>query len=115
MVAIIDQFMGNKAMKKVAKCHIDFIERNVNSYALTLNGPQQLEQIQTYSNLAASITVLQIEKDKLEAKAKEVKKKSDAEKAARKAVRNQKCKMNKWSLDPVVRTTWRRDLPMLYH
>ncbi len=64
MAAIINQCMGNKATKKVAKCCIDFIEveGNVNRYAWILNGPQQLEQIQTYNNLAELITVLQIER-----------------------------------------------------
>jgi hypothetical protein len=100
MTAIINQCMGNKGTKKVSKCCIDFIEGNVNSYARILNGPQQLEQIQTYNNISASITVLQMEKDDLEAKAKEEKKRSDAKKAARKAVMNQKMQDEQVELGP---------------
>jgi len=107
--------MGNKATKKVAKRRIDMIEGNVNSYARILNGPQLLEQINAYNDLAASITVLQKEKDELEARGKEEKKKSIAEKAARKAVRDQQMQDEQKNSDLVVRTTLTRDYPMLYH
>jgi hypothetical protein len=100
MAAILDQCMGNKATKKVAKRRIDMIEGNVNSYARILNGPQQLEHIKAYNNLAALITVLQKEKDELEVQGKEEMKKSDAEKAARKVVRNQKMQDEQVELGP---------------
>ena len=100
MAAIINQCMGNKATKKVAKRRIDMIEGNVNSYARILNGPQLLEQINAYNDLAASITVLQKEKDELEARGKEEKKKSIAEKAARKAVRDQQMQDEQEKLGP---------------
>lgn len=76
------------------------IEGNINSYARILNGPQQLEQITAYNDLAASISVLQKEKDELEARNKEEKKKSSAEKEARKAVRNQKMLDEQMKLGP---------------
>jgi hypothetical protein len=79
---------------------IDMIEGNVNSYAQILNGPWQLEHIKANNNLAALITILQKEKDELEVQGKEEKKKSNAEKAARKAVRNQKMQDEQVELGP---------------
>ncbi len=115
MAAIIDQCMGNKATKKVAKHRIDMIEGNVNSYARILNGPQQLEHIKTYNNLAALITVLQKEKGELEAQGKEEKKKSDAEKVARKAVQNQKMQDEQVELGPGCKDNVEKALSMFYH
>ena len=87
MAAIIDQCMGNKATKKVATRRIDMIDGNVDSNARILNGPHQLKRIKAYNDLAASVTLLQKEKDELKGTGKrKEKKKSDAEKAARKAV-----------------------------
>ncbi len=100
MAAIIDQCMGSKATKKVAKRRIDMIEGNVNSYARILNGPQQLEQINVYNDLAASIAVLQKEKDELEARGKLEKRKADEAKATRKEVRNQKMQDEQVELGP---------------
>ena len=79
--------MGNKATKKVATRRIDMIDGNVDSNAQILNGPHQPKRIKAYNDLAASVTVLQKEKDELKGTGKrKEKKKSDAEKAARKAV-----------------------------
>jgi hypothetical protein len=102
--------MGNKATKKVAKHRIDFIERNVSCYVWIHNGPQQLEHILTNNNLAALITVLQMEKDELEEKAKEEKKKSNSEKVARKAVRNQKMQDEQVELGPCCRDKMEKGL-----
>ncbi len=110
MAAIIDQCMGNKATKKVAKNCIGMIEGNVNTYTRILNGPQQLEHIKAYNNLASSITVLQKENDELEAQGKEEKKRSNAEKAARKAVRNQKMQDEQVELGPGCKDNFEKKL-----
>ena len=81
----MDQCSGKKATKKVARRRIEFISGNINSYARILNGPQQLAQIKTYNDLAASISVLKAESLENEARLREEKKKKDEEKAAAKA------------------------------
>ena len=42
--AILDQCIGQKAKKIIAKRRIDIVTGNVNSYARMLNGPTQLEK-----------------------------------------------------------------------
>ena len=49
--AVRAQIFGDKAKTKIAKHRIDFMTRNVNSYAWILNGPAQLDSISTYNNL----------------------------------------------------------------
>ena len=100
MGAIIDQCSGKKATKKNAKRCIEFIEGNVNSYARILNGPQQLERIKTFTDLSASIAVLQAEKDQADQKSKEDKKVQDAEKAAKKLEKDRKSKEEREKFAP---------------
>ena len=59
LAAIIDQCIGNKSKKRIARRRIDFISGNVNSYARILNGPVQLDKIRTYNNLTASLSEYQ--------------------------------------------------------
>ena len=54
--AVIAQIFGDKAKTKIAKRRIDFMTGNVNSDARILNGPEQLDSISTYNNLAASLS-----------------------------------------------------------
>ncbi len=61
--AILDQCAGKKAKKVIAKCRIEFVHGNANSYAQILNGTQQLEQIQTFNDLSSSISIVQKEKE----------------------------------------------------
>ena len=61
--AILDQCIGQKAKKVIAKRRIDIVTGNVNSYARVLNGPTHLEKIKTYNQLASSISQLQRERD----------------------------------------------------
>ena len=66
------------------------ISGNVNSYTRILNGPQQLERIKNFNDLAASISALQREKDEIDQKAREENKKKKAEQEERRAERDQK-------------------------
>ena len=100
MGAIIDQCSGKKATKKIAKRRIEFIEGNVNSYARILNGPQQLERIKTFNDLASSIATLHKEKEAADEKAKEDKKEKDKDKADKKADKDRKAKEEHVELAP---------------
>ena len=100
MAAIIDQCCGKKATKVIAKRRIEFIEGNVNSYARILNGPQQLERIKTFNDLASSIATLHKEKDAADEKAKEEKKKQDTEKSKKKADKEEKARVEHVELAP---------------
>jgi hypothetical protein len=48
--------------KVISKHRVDFVSGNINSYARLLNGPQQLDKIQTYNDLAA--TMAELKRDK---------------------------------------------------
>ena len=78
--------------RKNAKRRIEFIEGNVNSYARILNGPQQLARIKTFNDLAASISVLQREKDTADQKSKEERKQQDEQRAANRLEKDRKAK-----------------------
>lgn len=60
------------------------VSGNINSYARILNGPEQLESIKTYNQLAASMAVVRRERDERTVSAKEKKKQDEAEKLQRK-------------------------------
>ncbi|KAL9182733.1 hypothetical protein ACHAXT_004012 [Thalassiosira profunda] len=81
--AIIDQCVGAKAQKVIAKRRVDMVAGNVQSYARILNGPAQLSKIRTYNDLAASMAEYKRERAQREEKAREQKKADDAEKAAK--------------------------------
>ena len=83
--AIIDQCVGDKAKKVIAKRRIDMASGNISSYARVLNGPHQLEKIQTFNELAATMTTLKKERDQAREEASARKKQEDKDKAARKA------------------------------
>ena len=78
------------AVKKIAKRCICFISNNVNSYARILNGPQQLQQIGEFNELAANIAALLLEKEELELNVREEKLLLDIAKAERKAEKERK-------------------------
>ena len=61
--AIIDQCVGVMTKKVLAKRRIDMASGNISSYARVLNGPHQLEKIQTFNELAATMTTLKKERD----------------------------------------------------
>ena len=89
---ILDQCIGDKAKKRIAKRRIDFVTGNINSYARCLNGPRQLEKIKTYNQLAASMAELQKEKMEQKAVNSADKKKAEEEKAAKKLEKDRKDK-----------------------
>lgn len=68
------------------------VSGNINSYARILNGPEQLESIKTYNQLAASMAVVRRERDERTVAAKEKKKQDEAEKAAKKAEKRRRRK-----------------------
>ena len=92
MGAIINQCTGKKAKKVIARCRIDFVSGNVNSYARILNGPSQLEKITSYNQLASSISKLQQDREENHTKNQEQKKKVDAEIAANRERKKQEAR-----------------------
>ena len=83
LAEIIDQCIGKKSEKMIARRRIDFISGNVNSYARILNGPVQLDKIRTYNDLTASLSEYHREKEHLNDKAWFHKKKTDEDRDAR--------------------------------
>ena len=63
MSAIIDQCIDTKVTRKVARRRLDMVQGNVNSYARILNGEAQLENVKTFTQLAASMASFQAEKE----------------------------------------------------
>ena len=82
---IIEQCTGEAAKKVIAKRRIDIVTGNINSYARILNGPRQLEKIHTFNELAAMMSVLKQEKEKLNEEQHVRRKQEEQEKAVRKA------------------------------
>jgi hypothetical protein len=72
-----------------------FISNNVNSYARILNGPQQLQQIREFNELAANIAALQLEKEELESNVREGKCLLYIAKAERKAEKDRKMQIER--------------------
>ena len=97
----IEQCTGEAAKKVIAKCHIDIVTGNINSYAQILNGPQQLEKIRTFNELAATISVLKQEKEKLNEEQGVRRKREEQEKAARKAEREREAREKANELAPL--------------
>ena len=56
MGAILDQCVGKKAERKISRRRLDIVQVNVNSYARILNGAAQLDNIQTFTQLADSMS-----------------------------------------------------------
>jgi hypothetical protein len=99
--AIIDQCTGVAAKKVTAKRRVDFVSGNVNSYARLLNGPQQLDKIQTYNDLAATMAELKRDKDRQQEEKREKKAEEDQAKAARKAEKEASAIARAAELEPV--------------
>jgi hypothetical protein len=85
--AVIGQIFGDKAKTKIAKSWINFMTGNVNSYMRNLNGPAQLESIETYNNLAASLSEYHTDVQVQKAIVLAEKQKGKIEKASKKALR----------------------------
>ena len=88
MSELIDQAQGKRAKKKEAKRRQDVINGNIGSYSAILNSEEKLEAVKDYNALAASLGMLNAEKDE-KAKAAAQKKKDDAAAAAQKKAENQ--------------------------
>ena len=83
--AIRDQCVGVTAKKVLAKRRIDMASGNISSYARVLNGPHQLEKIQTFNELAVTMTTLKKEREQAREEASARKKQEEKDKAARRA------------------------------
>ena len=88
MSELIDQSQGKRAKKKEAKRRQDVINGNIGSYSAILNSEENLEAVKDYNALAASLGMLNAEKDE-KAKAAAQKKKDDAAAAAQKKAETQ--------------------------
>ena len=108
--AIIDQCIGKKAKKKIARRRIDFVTGNVNSYARILNGPAQIEKIKTYNQLSASIAQLQRDREANTEASRAQKKKVDLEKAAKKLEKEREAKELHYKLLPICQEHVRKGL-----
>ena len=101
--AIIDQCTGEAAKKVIAKRRIDIVTGNINSYARVLNGPHQLDKIQTYNELAATMAVLKQEREQQQEQQREKKRQEEQAKAARRAVKEMEADAKARELEPVCR------------
>lgn len=99
--AILDQCVGKKAEKALAKRRIDFITGNINSYARALNGPREVGKMQTFNQLTASISELQQEKNQQKKAADAKKKKAEEENAVKAAEKNRKKEEERERLVPI--------------
>jgi hypothetical protein len=86
--AVSSTIFGDKAKTKIAKCRINFMTGNVNSYAGILNGLAQLDSISTYNNLAASLSEYHSELQAQKAIVVAKKQQADVEKAAKKVLKD---------------------------
>jgi len=82
---IIDQSQGERAKKKEAKRKQDFISGNINSYSRIMNGEESMELVNDYNGLAASLAMMNAEKDEKKQKAAAEKKKTEEENEKKKA------------------------------
>lgn len=77
---IIEQSQGERAKKKEAKRKQDFILGNINSYSRIMNDKaRSMELISDYNGLAASLAMMNAEKDEKKAKAAAEKKRTAEE------------------------------------
>ena len=74
--SIMDDTVGARAKKKVAKRRLDMIAGNAASYCRSLNNPEQLKLIKEVSQMCANLAL--IEEDVLAAKDASKQKKKDA-------------------------------------
>ena len=87
MSELIDQAQGQRAKKKEAKRRQDVVTGNIGSYSAILNSEDNLKKLQDYNDLAASIGVLNAEKDASKETSNKKKEEEAAEKAKKKAGR----------------------------
>ena len=66
---IIDQSMGEQAKKKEARTRQDFLSGNINIYSRIMNNEENMELVNNYNGLAASLAMMNAEKDEKKAKA----------------------------------------------
>ena len=76
---IIEQSQGERAKKKEAKRKQDFISGNINSFSRIMNDKASMELINDYNGLAASLAMMNTEKDEKKTKAAAEKKKTAEE------------------------------------
>lgn len=82
---VIEQAQGEQAKKKEARRKQDFITGNINSYSRILNNDKSMEMVQDYNGLAASMAMMNAEKDEIKAKSAAKKAEEAAESARKKA------------------------------
>ncbi len=66
---IIDLSMGEQAKKKEARRKQDFLSGNINIYSQIMNNEENMELVNNYNGLAASLAMMNAEKDEKKAKA----------------------------------------------
>lgn len=79
--SLMEDAVGERAKKKVAKRRLDMIAGNAANYSRSLNNPKQLEQVEEYTELIASLSLLQAEKDAEKLLLAATKRQGEAEKA----------------------------------
>ena len=96
LAAILEQYQGKGAMRKISTRRMDIMQNNVRSYARVLNDPAQLNKIKDFNELSASLAAYSREveagksKSKAEKEEKEAKLKTKREEAAKKAKEERK-------------------------
>jgi outer membrane murein-binding lipoprotein Lpp len=82
---------------------------NISSYARVLNGPHQLEKIQTFNELAATMTTLKKERNQAREEASARKKQEEKDKATRRAEKEMEAINKQNELGPFAKSMLIRD------
>ena len=90
--AFLYQCVGKKAERKISRWRLDIVQGNINSYARILNGSAQLDNIRTFTQLAASMSTFSLEREEHNAQSRMQENRDEEEKAAKKLENDQKAK-----------------------
>ena len=85
MSELVDQAQGQRAKKEEAKRRQDVVTGNIGSYSAILNSEDNLKKLQDYNYLAASIGMLNAEKDASKEASNKKKEEEAVEKSKKKA------------------------------
>jgi hypothetical protein len=100
MGTIMEDAVGERAKKKIAKRRVDMITGNIHSYARSMNNPDQLEDIKEYATLSSILAELAADKDETRKRLAQEKEKQQQERAAKKAAQAEKDKKKAEELLP---------------
>jgi hypothetical protein len=98
--SILDDAVGDKAKKKIARRRADMISGNIHSYARALNNPEQLEMLKEHVDLYSIIADITADRDDTRKKQSEDKRTRQAAALAKKTAAAEKDKQKQVELLP---------------